>query len=334
MGLGPYPEVTLAAAREKALQARRHLVDGVDPLTTRPAPATTLQDAAEALIASKRSGWRNSKHAAQWPSTLATYVYPLLGSMDVKAIETSHVMLVLTPIWTGKSETASRVRQRIEAVLDYAAAQGLRSGLNPARWKGHLENLLPKPSKVRRVEHHAALDWRDMPESMAALALRSGISAAALRFLILTAVRSGEVRGMRWAEVDLRSSTWIIPGSRTKAGKEHRVPLTAAALSCLGEPGISSTLVFPSPFNPEKPLSDMALTAVLRKMGRGDVTAHGFRSSFRDWAGETTPFPREVIEAAMAHRLKDKAEAAYARGDLFDKRRELMAAWAAYAART
>jgi integrase len=333
MGLGSYPEVTLAAAREKALQARRHLVDGVDPLSIRPAPALTFRDAAEALIASKRSGWRNPKHAAQWPSTLATYAYPVLGSMDVKLIDTAHVMSVLTPIWTGKSETASRVRQRIEAVLDYASAQGLRSGLNPARWKGHLENLLPKPSNVRRVEHHAALDWRDMPEFMAELALRSGISASALRFLILTAVRSGEVRGMRWAEVDLRSSTWIVAGSRTKSGKEHRVPLTAAALSCLGEPGIGPALVFPSPLDPEKPLSDMSLTAVLRKMGRGDVTAHGFRSSFRDWAGETTPFPREVIEAAMAHRLRDRAEAAYARGDLFDKRRELMTAWAEFTSR-
>lgn len=331
MGLGPYPEITLAAAREKALEARRHLVTRVDPLSARPARALSFQEVAASLIESKQSGWRNPKHAAQWPSTLAAYAYPGIGAMDVKTIETPHVMSVLTPIWTTKPETASRVRQRIEAVLDYASAQGMRSGLNPARWRGHLENLLPKPSKVRQVKHHAALDWREVPEFIAGLANREGVSLRALKFLILTAARSGEVRGMRWAEIDLEAGVWVVPSSRMKGAKEHRVPLTPAALACLGGKGAAGTLVFPSPLDPEKPLSDMSLTAVLRKIGRRDITAHGFRSTFRDWAGETTSFPREVIEAALAHRLKDKAEAAYARGDLFGKRRELMQAWATFA---
>jgi len=331
MGLGPYPEVTLAVARRKALEARRLLVDGVDPLTARPRRVTTFRETAADLISSKRPGWRSPKHAAQWSATLGAYAYPALGSLDVKAIETTDVLAVLRPIWTDKPETASRVRQRIEAVLDFASAQGLRNGLNPARWRGHLQNLLPKPSQVRRVEHHAALDWRDLPEFMAELAAREGVSARALTFLILTAARSGEVRGMRWAEIDLTAGVWAVPAERMKAGKEHRVPLTAAAIELLGDEGSPDTLVFPSPFDPRKAMSDMSLTAVLKKMGRGDITAHGFRSTFRDWAGETTAFPREVIEAALAHRLKDKAEAAYARGDLFNKRRELMQAWAACA---
>lgn len=333
MGLGPYPEVTLAAAREKALAARRHLVDGIDPLTVRPAAEVTFSQAADELVESKRPGWRNAKHAAQWSSTLASYVVPTIGALDVKSIETGHVLEVLRPIWTAKPETASRVRQRIEAVLDYAAAKGFREGSNPARWRGHLQNLLAKPSSVRAVQHHAALDWRDLPNFMIALAQREGVSARALEFLILTAARSGEVRGMRWAEIDIDAQAWTVPGNRMKAGKEHRIPLTATALGRLGEAGASKALIFPSPSNPKRELSDMTLTAVLRKMGRGDITAHGFRSTFRDWAGETTNFPREVIEAALAHRLKDKAEAAYARGDLFNKRRELMEAWARFANR-
>lgn len=328
MGIGPYPEVTLAAAREKALAARRHLVDGVDPLTVRPRRSITFREAAAELIESKRPGWRNPKHAAQWPSTLEAYAYSGLGNLDVKAIETEQVVSVLRPIWTTKPETASRVRQRIEAVLDFAAAKGQRSGPNPARWRGHLQNWLPKPSQVRRVEHHAALDWRELPVFMTNLAQRNGISARALAFLILTAARSGEVRGMRWAEIDLDTAVWTVPAARMKAAKEHRVPLSTAAIALLGPPCDPHALVFPSPFAPGKPMSDMTLSAVLKKMGQGDVTAHCFRSTFRDWAGEATTFPREVIEAALAHRLKDKAEAAYARGDLFDKRRHLMAAWA------
>ena len=331
MGLGPYPEVTLARAREKALEARRQVVDGTDPLRSRPPKPLSFHQAAQELIESKRAGWRNAKHAAQWNSTLETYVYPKLAGSDVKSIETDHVLDVLTPIWNAKPETASRVRQRVEAVLDYASARGHRTAPNPARWRGHLQNLLAKPSSVRQRQHHAALDWRHLPQFMEELARRDGVSARALEFLILTAARSGEVRGMRWSEIDLDGRVWTIPASRMKAAKEHRVPLAERALALIGSASDLDAIVFPAPADRTRPLSDMTLTAVLRKMGRNDITAHGFRSTFRDWAGETTSFPREVIEAALSHRLKDKAEAAYARGDLFAKRRHLMSEWARFA---
>lgn len=333
MGLGPYPEVGLARAREKAMEARRLAKDGRDPLAERArVPALTFRAAAEALVESKRPGWRNAKHAAQWASTLEAYAYPGLGALDVKAVDTAAVLGVLRPVWTAKPETASRVRQRVEAVLDYAAATGARAGENPARWRGHLDHLLPRPSKVRAVEHHAALDWREGPAFMAELAGREGTAAKALAFAVLTAARSGEVRGMAWREVDLAAAVWTVPAGRIKAGREHRVPLAAAALALLGGPGAPDDLVFPSPTDAGRPLSDMTLTAVLRRMGRGGLTAHGFRSTFRDWAGEATTHAREVVEAALAHRLKDKAEAAYARGDLFAKRRRLMGDWAVFLA--
>src|SRR4051794_30989575 len=333
MGLGPYPEITLARARERAMEARRLVKGGRDPLAERSrGTALTFKAAAEALIESKRPGWRNAKHAAQWGSTLETYAYPLLGRLDVKGVDTQAVLDVLRPIWTEKPETASRVRQRIEAVLDYAAAVGARTGDNPARWRGHLDHLLAKPSKVRVVEHHAALDWRDAPAFMAELARREGVGAKALAFAILTAARSGEVRGMRWREIDREAAVWTVPAGRIKAGKEHRVPLTPTALALLGAPCAPEDLAFPSGSRAGSQLSDVTLLAVLRRMGRGELTAHGFRSTFRDWAGEATAHPREVIEAALAHRLKDRAEAAYARGDLFAKRRRLMEDWAAFLA--
>jgi integrase len=334
MGLGPYPEVSLADARERALEARRVLKrDGKDPLAERSRPKLlTFRAAAEALIEAKRPGWRNAKHAAQWTATLATYAWPKLGALDVRAVDTAAVLEVLRPIWTAKTETASRVRQRIEAVLDYATAIRARTGENPARWKGHLDHLLANPSKVRAVKHHAALDWRLAPAFMAELAKRAGIDARALAFTILTAARSGEVRGMRWSELDLEGAVWIVPPGRIKAAKEHRVPLTPAARALLGDPEEPDALVFPSPIKAGKPLSDATLAAVLGRMGYGDITVHGFRSTFRDWAGETTAHAREVVEAALAHRLKDKAEAAYARGDLFAKRRKLMQDWADYLA--
>ena len=246
-------------------------------------------------------------------------------------MDTAVVLDVLRPIWTTKTETASRVRQRIEAVLDYATAIRARAGDNPARWRGHLDHLLAKPSKIRAVKHHAALDWRHAPAFMAALAKRQGVDARALAFTILTTARSGEVRGIRWGEVDLADTVWTVPANRIKAAREHRVPLQPAALALLGEPGQPDELVFPSPVNAGKPLSDATLAAVVKRMGHG-VTVHGFRSSFRDWAGETTSHPREVIEAALAHKVKDKAEAAYARGDLFQKRRRLMQDWSDYLA--
>jgi integrase len=333
MGLGPYPEVTLARAREKALDARRLVKEGIDPLAERRRQqALTFRAAAEALIESKRPGWKNAKHAAQWSSTLAAYAYPKIGDLDVKTIETPDVLAVLRPIWTAKPETASRLRQRIEAVLDYATAMQVREGENPARWKGRLDHLLPAPAKVRTVAHHAAIDWREAPGLMRRLAGMAGTSARALVFAILTAARSGEVRGMTWGEVDVEAAAWTVPAARMKAAKEHRIPLSPAVLDLLDAPAANDQLVFPSPSRPDRPLSDMSLAAVLKRMGRGDLTVHGFRSTFRDWAGETTQHPREVIEAALAHRLKDKAEAAYARGDLFIKRRRLMEDWASYLA--
>jgi integrase len=240
---------------------------------------------------------------------------------------------VLRPIWTTKTETASRLRQRIEAVLDYATAVKARVGDNPARWRGHLDHLLAKPSAVHTVKHHPALDWRQAPDFMAQLAKRPGIDARALAFTILTVARSGEVRGMKWRELDLENAVWTVPASRIKAGREHRVPLQPAAIALLGEPGEADELVFPSPVKAGKPLSDAALAAVLERMGYAMITVHGFRSTFRDWAGETTSHAREVIEAALAHKLKDKAEAAYARGDLFAKRRKLMQDWAGFLAK-
>jgi integrase len=333
MGLGPYPEVGLADARARALDARRLIKrDGKDPIAERGrAKVKTFREAARALIESKKPGWRNAKHAAQWGSTLETYVYPKLGALDVQAVDTDAVLDVLRPIWTTKTETASRVRQRIEAVLSYATAIKARAGENPARWRGHLDHLLPRPSRVRAVQHHAALDWRQAPTFMAKLSKRQGIDARALAFTILTAARSGEVRGMRWGELDLDDAVWTVPPDRIKAGKEHRVPLQPAAIALLGDPGERDELVFPSPMKKRKPLSDATLAAVLKRMGV-DVTVHGFRSCFRDWAGETTPHAREVIEAALAHRLKDKAEASYARGDLFQKRRKLMEDWSKFLA--
>lgn len=332
LGLGAWPDVTLAMARERALEARRKLAEGGDPISDRRKRTDrTFRSVAVDLIEHKRSGWKNAKHAAQWSATLETYAYPVLGDMDVSRIGTDDVLAVLRPIWSEKPETASRTRQRIEAVLDYATATNHREGDNPARWKGHLSHILSAPAKVRSVKHHAALDWRAALAFMTDLAGRQGVAARALAFVVLTAARSGEVRGMRWREIDVVAAVWTVPGERMKAGKEHRVPLSAAAMALLGEAGQPDDLVFGSDMKAGTPLSDMSLTAVLKRMGQ-PVTAHGFRSTFRDWAGETTSFPREVIEAALAHRLKDKAEAAYARGDLFTKRRELMDAWASYLA--
>lgn len=329
LGLGSYPDVSLAMARERASEARRLIANGEDPIAKRQqAKPKTFKDAALELIESKRPGWKNAKHAAQWTSTLETYVFPKIGPVQVAKIETADVIGTLTPIWSEKPETANRVRQRIEAVLDYASALGIRTGDNPARWRGHLDHLLPKPTKVRAVKHHAALPHADIATFLADLDTRKGVSTRALAFTILTAARSGETRGMTWGEVDLEQRVWTIPAERMKAGKEHRVPLADAAIAYLGPRRANDTLVFESEAKPGRPISDMSMTAVLRRMGRDGITVHGFRSTFRDWAGETTGFPREVIEAALAHGIKDRAEAAYARSDLFDKRRDLMVAWA------
>ncbi len=329
LGLGAYPDVTLAMARQRATEARRLIAEGEDPITLKhQSKPKTFKDVAFELVESKKHGWKNAKHAGQWTSTLERYAFPKLGQTQVGRISTADVMSVLTPIWSEKTETASRVRQRIEAVIDYATALGIRSGDNPARWRGHLDHLLPKPRKVQAIRHHPALPHADIGSFMSALSRREGVAAQALAFTILTAARSGETRGMVWREIDVKNAVWTIPAERMKAGKEHRVPLAAEAMSLLGQRKEDDKLVFESNSKAGRPISDMTMMAVLRRMGYDGITVHGFRSTFRDWAGETTGFPREVIEAALAHRLKDHAEAAYARSDLMDKRRDLMKAWA------
>jgi integrase len=338
MGLGSYPDVTLKAARETAAEMRSLRAAGRDPLQVRRAErqqragGVTFAEAAAAYIAAHEPSWRNPKHRQQWSNTLATYVLPSLGSVPVADIETSHVTRVLEPIWLAKTETATRVRQRVEAILDWAAARGLRTGENPARWRGHLDKLLARPTRVRTVRHHPALPYAELPAFMLELEGQKGVAARALTFCILTAARTGEVIGALWSEID--GDVWTIPGTRMKSGREHRVPLSLPAQQIIEELRALSAdadgFVFPGGRG-TKPLSNMAMAAVLKRMGRGGITAHGFRSSFRDWARESTNFPREVAETSLAHILKDKVEAAYARGDLLDKRRELMAAWADYA---
>lgn len=346
LGLGPYHLVSLAEARKNAIEQRRlrHL-DGKDPLLIRrldrdqaklaAAKATTFKECAEAYITAHQAGWRNPKHRAQWSSTLETYVYGRFGDLPVRAIDVGLVMKAMEPIWTVKPETASRVRGRIEAVLDWAAARGYREGENPARWRGHLENLLPRPGKVKRVQHHAALPYYEIGAFMAKLRTQEGTAARALEFLVLTAGRTGEVIGTRWSEIDLAQKLWTVPGERMKAGREHRVPLSARAREIVeqmksaacGTPDAAG-VVFPG--LKSSSLSNMALLMSLRRMGYAGLTAHGFRSTFRDWAAERTGFPAEVAEMALAHSVGDKVEAAYRRGDLFAKRRQIMEAWARF----
>lgn len=327
MGLGRYPDVPLQKARERVREMRALIADGIDPKLARRREALTFRKAAEQLIEAKAAGWRNAKHAAQWPNTLRDYVYPTIGDRDVASIDIQDVLAVLQPIWTKKPETASRVRQRIEAVLASATAKKARSGPNPAVWRGNLDTLLPQPTKVRAVQHHAAIPWQDIPSLWKSLEGRDSVSAVALRFILLTAARSGEVRGAIWQEIDVDQALWVVPASRMKAGQEHRVPLSTAALAVIGEPGRPDAFVFPSPR--AKAMSDVAVSKILKSVV-ASATVHGLRSSFRDWAGETTSHPREVIEHALAHQLRDKAEAAYARGTLFQKRRKLMEDWAAF----
>lgn len=264
-------------ARDRASEARRLIAEGEDPIAKKQeAKPKTFKDAALELIESKRTGWKNAKHTAQWTSTLEAYAFPKLGQMQVTKIETADVIAALTPIWSAKPEAANRVRQRIEAVLDYASALSIRSGDNPARWRGHLDHLLPKPTKVRAVTHHPAIPHSEIADFMAQLANRGGVAARALGFTILTAARSGETRGATWAEIDIDAQVWTIPAWRMKAGKEHRVPLTNEAIACLGSKRDDVALVFESEIKPGKPISDMSMTAVLRRMGRDGITVHGF----------------------------------------------------------
>ncbi|HXQ51493.1 MAG TPA: integrase arm-type DNA-binding domain-containing protein [Stellaceae bacterium] len=359
MGLGPFPDVTLEEARGKAMDCRRLCREGVDPIDARNAAraraaleavqAMTFKHCIKGYIKSHREGWRNSKHAGQWESTLSTYAEPLIGALPVRSIETGHVMKVLeqevrtgddkiASLWSAKTETASRLRGRIESVLDWAKVRGYREGENPARWRGHLDQLLPSRAKVQKIQHHAALPYDNLPDFMVALQAQEGVGARALEFAILTAARTGEVIGAQWAEIDLTEKIWIVPATRMKAAKQHRVPLSARALEILEgiDPVAASerqndvnSFVFPGR-KPGEPLSNMAFLMLLRRMDRGDLTAHGFRSSFRDWAAERTSFPNDVAEMALAHTVSGKVEAAYRRGDLFERRRRIMADWATF----
>ncbi len=341
MGLGSAGVYSLAEARQKAVDARRLVAEAIDPIEHRAGQAAagalaavkamTFRACADQYISSHRAGWRNPKHAAQWPATLSTYVYPSFGALPVQAVDVGLVMMAVEPIWATKPETAGRVRGRIESILDWATARGYRQGENPARWRGHLENLLPARSKVRRVEHHAALPYPEIGAFVIELRQQEGVAARALEFAILTAARTGEVIGARWDEINIAARLWTIPAERMKAAKEHRVPLSDAALAIVHAMAAIRTgdHVFPGG-RAGRPISNMAMLMLLRRMGRGDLTAHGFRSSFRDWAAERTGFPAEVAEMALAHAVADKVEAAYRRGDLFEKRRQLAEAWAKF----
>ena len=342
MGLGGYPDVPLAQAREKARAAKAEVSQGTDPIAQRVALASqlkaqqatqkTFEEAAKAYMEAHEKAWKNPKHRAQWGSTLKTYAYPHIGSLLVKDIDQEHVMRVLEPIWATKTETATRLRGRIESVLDWATTRKYRSGENPARWKGHLDNLLPAPSDIQKVESHRAVDYNDMAQFMADLRVWEGLAARALEFAILCASRSGEVRGALWSEINREKAIWTIPAERMKAGKEHRVPLSTPAVKLLEAlpRSDSSDLVFAGA--DDKPLSDMALTAVMRRM-EVDAVPHGFRSTFRDWVGDCTNHPRDVAEFALAHKLSDKVEASYRRSDALEKRRQMMEEWADFCAK-
>ena len=334
MGLGGLISVPLGRARELAAEARALLASGSDPVQARkPVAAAVVPsfgEVAQTVIASLEPGWRNDKHRYQWQATIATYCAPI-AAKPVNAITTEDVLTVLRPIWTDKNETASRLRGRIEKILDAAKAKGYRSGENPARWRGHLDHLLPRRQKLQRG-HHPALPYQELPDFMTRLREHKSVAALALEFCILTAGRSGEVLGARWAEIDFEAKVWTIPPPRMKSGRQHRVPLSPQALAILDELRQirSGDFVFPSPRS-AKPLSNMAMEMLLRRMKADAITVHGFRSSFRDWCGEETDHPRELAEAALAHAVGDTVERAYRRGDALQKRRELMDAWADYA---
>jgi integrase len=341
MGLGSFPEVPLTLARQKARGARELVREGINPIEAKQAvrraaaaasaASKTFAECAASYIDAKSPEWANIKHVGQWRTTVETFVNPVVGNLLVQDVDTPHVMAILEPIWTTKTETAVRLRGRLESILDWATVRGYRAGLNPARWKGHLSVMLPAPSKVANAEHHAALPYAEMPGFMARLRAVDGESAHALQFAILTAARSGEVRGATWREIDFDAKAWTVPAERMKAKKPHRVPLSEAALRLLrARPGGKlDDLIFPSSRNGRR-LSDMAMTATVRRM-QVDAVPHGLaRATFKTWATECTSFPREVIEIALAHTLENKTEEAYWRGDLFDKRVRAMRAWAEF----
>jgi integrase len=338
MGLGSASDVSLKQAREEAAELRGLLRKGVDPLDTKRdkaieaelarARSITFAQAAAQCIAAKRPDWRNPKHAAQWTNTIQTYAIPVIGNTSVQDVDTRLVIKVLEPIWTSKPETATRLRARIEKVLDWATASGHRNGENPARWRGHLDKLLPALKKKARVKHHPALAYEEVPAFVHDLRKQEGTAARALEFTILTAARTGEVIGARTEEFDLRKGIWTVPAHRMKAGKVHQVPLSQRAVEILRKQP-SKGYVFPG-LKQGRPLSNMAMSQLLKRMKKEQITVHGFRSSFRDWAAERTTYPNHVVEMALAHEIGSAVEAAYRRGDLLEKRTELMLDWAVY----
>jgi integrase len=338
MGLGSAgPKgLSLAEAREKAIDIRRQLQRGIDPIEVRKttksaekAAGVTFGQFADEYIETHKSSWSNSKHAAQWKMTLGDAYCGTIRAKPIIAIDIDDILAVLTPAWQTVPETARRVRMRLEKVLDAARVRGLRSGENPARWKGHLDQILPKHGKASRG-HHAALPWNEIPALVHLLEVRDGVAALAFRFLILTATRTSEVLNARWDEIDFETETWTVPAERMKSRRQHRIPLSKAALAILKQlKGNHQNFIFPAPSD-ARPLSNMVFLMLLRRLKRDDVTPHGMRSSFRDWAAECTTFPNEVCEMALAHVVENATEAAYRRGDLFDKRRKLMDAWAAF----
>ncbi len=343
MGLGSYADKTLSNARESAAENRKLVKQGIDPLAVREqknekkSVTVTVTHCAARYIQSHRRSWRNAKHARQWVSTLKTYVRPVIGNLPVEEVTTQDILKILTPIWTVKNETAKRVQGRIENILDFAAAHEYRDQVNPARWRGHLDKLLAKPSRVQKVNHHPAMPYDQVATFMGSVQLYKSMSSKALLFLILTATRTSEVLNAEWKEIDIGKATWQIPAERMKANREHRVPLSKQAIDLLLSLSRvkGNSFIFPG-MKAGRPLSNMSLLQFMRGLGygpsgeKGNYVPHGFRSSFRDWTGEVTSYPRDVAEMALAHAIENKVEAAYRRGDLFEKRRAMMQHWADY----
>jgi integrase len=341
MGLGSLNTIGLAESREAAKECRKLTREGRDPVELRhagrasqrvvKAKSMTFAQCAVAYMASHESGWRNAKHRQAWYNTLRDYATPVIGNLPVQSVDTGLVLQVLQPIWNSRTETASRLRGRIESVLDWAKVSGHRAGENPARWRGHLDHLLPKPTKIKKVEHHEALPYRDLPGLLVALRAREGVEARALEFLILTAARSGEVLGAAWNEIDTAAKVWTVPADRMKAGIEQRVPLSLAAVAVIEtmRERRQNNWLFPG-HREGRPLGPVALLLVVRRLAPVGTTVHGFRSSFRDWCAERTNYANHVVEAALAHAVSNKVEAAYRRSDLFEQRARLMDDWARF----
>ncbi len=343
LGFGSINDVSLEQAREKAAELRKQLKNGVDPIEQKlrianeikaqKAKYITFEQCAINYIESHKAGWKNKKHIQQWHNTLSQYTFPVFGDLEVKLVDTNLITKCLNPIWLTKNETAGRLRGRIEVILDWATAHGYREGLNPSRWKGHLDKLLAKPSKIRTVKHHKALPFRDVTAFLNNLNRQEGVSARCLEFTILTAARTGEAIGATWSEIDIENKIWIIPPIRMKAKREHRIPLSPSAIAILNKmlEFKLSDYIFPGTKNG---LSNMSMSSVLKRMEISDITVHGFRSTFRDWAAETTSYPGDVVEMALAHTIKNKTEEAYRRGDLLEKRSQLMEDWANFCSKT